>query len=643
MQAGSWRFLGVVTLCSLMMHVGGDQLWAARPARKPQRAPAAQENAATVAAAATTQQALAREADGDETGCRALIEKALDEDANYAPAHWQLGHVNVDGKWLPVDEATRAIATSGKITEYRNRRMAASNSATDQRALAEWCLGANLPEQARSHWLNATLQESGSSQAVAALGANTNGGAWTDSLATAGKPRLTAQQRKLQTQLKRELKRLQPGFESANRVARQDAIDELARLYRPEMLPMLEEVFSLGNEAGATAMVEVLENLEEQAATNSLIRHAVFSPWEKVRGAAATKLQPRSPFTWVPHLLAGLDAPVVGEVEVLTLPGGTTSRTITLFRDGPLFDELVSQNSTDVIIYHNRGQIAAPPAGAAATGFSRQKGALVDNQLAMRNALIQKLNKRIGEALAHATAGISPSDDKLPIDDPNRWYHWWYDYNDYYYPITQPLVERTSQATNYEYRVGQPVNTNPAPTGSPAPTPTSRATDGGTGTPRISECFPAGTTVWTQTGPLAIDRVQAGDCVLAQEVNSGRLDFKAVLATTIRPATAMLDIRLGKSTIRATRGHPFWVTGLGWQMAKELQVGQRLRTAEGSLTIEAIEKAPPAEAYNLIVADFNSYFVGDERVFVHDNTFRLPTEAIVPGYRPDEAAIVGAP
>jgi hypothetical protein len=142
---------------------------------------------------------------------------------------------------------------------------------------------------------------------------------------------------------------------------------------------------------------------------------------------------------------------------------------------------------------------------------------------------------------------------------------------------------------------------------------------------------------------LAIDRVQAGDCVLAQEVNSGRLDFKAVLATTIRPATAMLDIRLGKSTIRATRGHPFWVTGLGWQMAKELQVGQRLRTAEGSLRIEAIEKAPPAEAYNLIVADFNSYFVGDERVFVHDNTFRLPTAAIVPGYRPDEAAVVGAP
>ena len=38
-----------------------------------------------------------------------------------------------------------------------------------------------------------------------------------------------------------------------------------------------------------------------------------------------------------------------------------------------------------------------------------------------------------------------------------------------------------------------------------------------------------------------------------------------------------------------------------------------------------------AEAYNLVVADFNTYFVGETGILVHDNTPRLPTRATVPG------------
>jgi hypothetical protein len=37
------------------------------------------------------------------------------------------------------------------------------------------------------------------------------------------------------------------------------------------------------------------------------------------------------------------------------------------------------------------------------------------------------------------------------------------------------------------------------------------------------------------------------------------------------------------------------------------------------------------EAYNLVVADFNTYFVGETGVLVHDNTPRTPTRATVPG------------
>jgi hypothetical protein len=47
--------------------------------------------------------------------------------------------------------------------------------------------------------------------------------------------------------------------------------------------------------------------------------------------------------------------------------------------------------------------------------------------------------------------------------------------------------------------------------------------------------------------------------------------------------------------------------------------------------VDAIEQADEVEAYNLIVADFNTYFVGKVGVLVHDNSPREPTSAKVPG------------
>ena len=71
-------------------------------------------------------------------------------------------------------------------------------------------------------------------------------------------------------------------------------------------------------------------------------------------------------------------------------------------------------------------------------------------------------------------------------------------------------------------------------------------------------------------------------------------------------------------------------------MTKQLAAGSRLHTLSGSVPVETIEKLPvdPSNeglAYNLIVADFDSYFVGDCGILVHDNTPRQPTSAVFPG------------
>jgi intein/homing endonuclease len=92
-----------------------------------------------------------------------------------------------------------------------------------------------------------------------------------------------------------------------------------------------------------------------------------------------------------------------------------------------------------------------------------------------------------------------------------------------------------------------------------------------------------------------------------------------------------VKISVGGEEIQATRGHPFWVAGAGWRMAKEIGEGDVLHGVTCAPRTEAVEPVIDAEAFNLIVADFSTYFVGESGVLVHDNTPRKPTRATVPG------------
>ncbi|HKD35368.1 MAG TPA: polymorphic toxin-type HINT domain-containing protein, partial [Pirellulales bacterium] len=158
----------------------------------------------------------------------------------------------------------------------------------------------------------------------------------------------------------------------------------------------------------------------------------------------------------------------------------------------------------------------------------------------------------------------------------------------------------------------------------------------GGGSGRLSsssaECFAAGTPIATLTGPTAIEKLSIGDRVLSQNSDTGELAYKFVMAITVRPPTETVLVRTSRGDIRASRGHPFWIVGKGWRMAKELEVSDRLHCLEGSARVTAIDEQPTEKVYNLTVADFGTYFVGQGQVLVHDNSPRLPTRAALPGY-----------
>lgn len=202
--------------------------------------------------------------------------------------------------------------------------------------------------------------------------------------------------------------------------------------------------------------------------------------------------------------------------------------------------------------------------------------------------------------------------------DPKRWWQWWYDYNEQYTSGEKPYYGYDYDwSTTTQYDGGYNTHTD-----------TRTIQDWYV---RCVSCFAKGTPVWTLSGPKPIEQIKIGDRVLAQRPETGELAYKGVLATTIRPPDEMLTIRAGKSSITTTLGHPFFVVGKGWRMAKELTEADWICAQGQTLPIDVIEKAETAEAHNLMVADFGSYFVGKDRILVHDNSPIPPVRLEMPG------------
>ena len=87
--------------------------------------------------------------------------------------------------------------------------------------------------------------------------------------------------------------------------------------------------------------------------------------------------------------------------------------------------------------------------------------------------------------------------------------------------------------------------------------------------------FAPGTKVWTMTGRRPIEGIKIGDCVLAQDVESGELAYKPVLGVThpARRANPSGGPPAGAESFNTTPSHPFWVPGRGSRHRTELEAG----------------------------------------------------------------------
>jgi hypothetical protein len=233
------------------------------------------------------------------------------------------------------------------------------------------------------------------------------------------------------------------------------------------------------------------------------------------------------------------------------------------------------------------------------------------------NAQIVASNEKVASILKAATGEVLPA-------EPIPWRTWFVDQLGFRYKLTTPdPVPTVVQNVSLDYQT--------------APLPVQVVQGQTIVYYSRHSCFGQGTPVRTISGPRPIESIAVGDLVLSQSTKTGGLSYRPVVMAHHNPPSATFRVSLGDEAIVTSPSHRFWVAGRGWVMARDLKVGDPIRTLGDVAKVTAIESEKVQPVFNLDVADDADFFVGTAGALVHDNT--LPDLRLAPFDAPSVAAL----
>lgn len=611
-----------------------------------------------LSAADFVQAALEAESTGNGADRAQYLKEALLQDPNYAPARWQSGYLQTHDKWLTIAEMAAQNRADTRLAGYQQFRASLPESPQRDLLLGRWCQEQNLTDQATFHWRNVLETDPYHSEALQALGVRWYNGELIPADEVTKRKKSDFQAARTASTRVQRMKDTIARWENVaannpTELQAQMATDlaaEKSRLPIPTFNYLLCERCS---DTKAPAACEIVNRTwvhllaQDRSNTKYLVMHAIGHPLESVRLAAADELQKLPRKDYVPLLLESARFPAEFAWSLL-VTGGIVRAEYTVDVQGmdadtefehvdsiEFLDDLFpfdllyvrskdfpQLNADRVAVKEDSVSRKTYPRQLAMTTVTRAHG--IQNLVDQYNAKITEINFRVKLALERATG------EDLDAS-PRSWRTWW---NEYVCDVYEVETVQTGLGQNDNNQDRGPDNQGgrqPNAVGQQPERPLYQFTSQNWlyNRPRPSQhhllqmsCFSTDTPVWTITGPRPIAEILPGDQVLAQNATTGELAFKTVELVTKRQPSPLIRITVDGDEILATRGHPFWVVGKRWTMAKHIQAGDLLHTVSGSLPVVKVEELPTPEAwyefaYNLQVADFHTYFVGEKQMLVH--------------------------
>jgi hypothetical protein len=562
--------------------------------------------------------------------------KTLDE------AHWYVGEALINKQWIAAEQISDE-SLSPATREYLRRRGDNLLDASNHVALARWAQSKGLSAQSKAHWFGALDIDPSNVEAQRQLGFERIGDRWfsREEITKAYETEI-AIARNTEVWLPK-IRQIAIHICNNNTSLKSEALAELRNITAAEAIPSLLLAANQLQGDYARPFVAAIRRNPSKEACLALVKFAVSNPSSPVVNDAIAGIKEYRQEFYVPDLLSLIEDDTELRQNFVYRSNGdlvleqafyretmnsksvqVINRVITMDRSGFPQGALSNTNA----LWPSQSSSSRPtgtfdPRDNPLAASIANKGAETTAVRTAEKQNAENLNKKMFRDRAiyvlKQTTGIDAG------DQAKEWWQWFDVENDTnrYETKTYSLDVRNSyDSVAYTRRSSAPIETlGDESRESPRPQ-------------RRKECLVKDTLIQTNKGLVPIQSIRVGDLVLACNVETGELAMKPVLRTMLRPPTPTMKIITETETIQATPAHYWWISGRGWLRTKELDNGMPLHTATGTSVVQQVnEVAGLTEAYNLVVDEHHTYFVGRDRVLSYDGTELQPTLLKVPGFQ----------
>ena len=573
---------------------------------------------------------------------------------------WQAGMIKVLDKWHLIEE----LSQSESNIDYGAKREELKDNPQRHLILAHWCVLHQLPELARAHYFGVLAVDANNLEARKYLKHVLVGDTWVE------QSELKMAQEKLQQNFEKldqwtpKIRSIAQDLTSGRTKLMSEALSELAKIDTQEALPALELFASNVDDDLAKPIVRKIVQERSPESCAALVRIALAHPSVEIQKIAVDAIRKYPEAYYIPDLLGMLASEIRIENQLVMQPNGNVGL-ITLFRSElqnrtqlqraqklvnvvAKFSSnhsvaLYDTTTADMSYWSEFWKVSkSDPVSLGTVSSVRKKldgGSASANTTYVPQEVVQSVAENLNEQSKQQERAVAQKNRELKTntnrvctllrsitgaelgDKPELWWNWWNDRNERYQGNKPTAVSYSEQ------RESIVVSTE-----SYSSVSGEHRHDLGNIQIQYS-CLVPGTLVQTATGLVPIEKIQVGDLVVSQDVETAELTLKPVLLTTIRPPKSTIKITAGGDTIEATGGHLWWVSGHGWVKTRDLKPGMMLHTATGTSEVASLTPNPtPQPTHNLVVDGFHTYFVGPQRVLSYDNTQVKPTLRQVPGH-----------
>lgn len=615
-------------------------------------------------------QVMQQEAEGRNVDRRQLCELATSKELDESIA-WQAGLIRIHDKWMPVEELNPSCLDDDA---YFEKRAELIGKPAANLKLARWCQRKQLHDLARAHFGAVLCVAPNHLEARKYFGHVRVGEQWysQDDVARAQK-----QAQAIVEGLKVWVPKLRPiakQIRSTSTAISVRGLKDLEKINDPLAIPALELFACDADEDLAKLCINKIASFESPLACQALMRIAIAREVSDAREAAIVALLKYPEQAYVPELLNSLSSEVVVQGRWVARPDGNLALSMlvgkelrgkklvkqvnnfvnvistfsstanarigqsTEMKDSKFYSNMrdipVTSLQNNTINFNSNAAVAQgaqslKTSGNVASASNAYVPREVNTAAAFNMREQGKQQMRIAESFNREqrqyTERVCSLLRRLSGEDhpnePTVWWNWW---NDRYERLESTKPIQTFRQNNRS-QIAMHSHTSAAGQ--------ENLEVGVTGQMYQWSCLVPGTLIQTQSGLVPIESIQIGDRVVSKNVETGEVALKPVVMTTVRPPKTTIKIMTEQDTINATGGHIWWVSGEGWTRANELEPGMLLHTVTGTAEIKSIDKnKEKIRTHNLVVDEFNTYFVGTQRVLSYDNTLVRPTLKKVPGY-----------